>query len=244
MEVHHHTNTPRQKWTHYFWEFFMLFLAVTAGFFVENIREHFVETRREKQFILSMIADVNEDVRQMDSILFRRNTKLVMMDSLLILLNLDNREKFSDQIYYFARWLPRTIKVVSNNGTMTQLKNAGNLRLIRSDPAAEIMMEYDQQERFGSILEEREEAMILQTYAYLKTIFDARIFDKMVTGMIIARPEGKPRLLLNDKAHISEFYSQVHFLKNVNTYQIQFGENRLTLAKKVLDVLKREYHIK
>jgi len=35
MEVHAHTHTERKKWTHYFWEFFMLFLAVTLGFFVE-----------------------------------------------------------------------------------------------------------------------------------------------------------------------------------------------------------------
>jgi hypothetical protein len=45
MEVHAHTHTPRKKWTHYFWEFFMLFLAVTLGFLVENWREHFVEKK-------------------------------------------------------------------------------------------------------------------------------------------------------------------------------------------------------
>ena len=39
MEVHHHAHTPRKKWTHYFWEFFMLFLAVNCGFFVENQRD-------------------------------------------------------------------------------------------------------------------------------------------------------------------------------------------------------------
>ena len=27
MEVHAHTHTARKKWTHYFWEFLMLFLA-------------------------------------------------------------------------------------------------------------------------------------------------------------------------------------------------------------------------
>ena len=48
MEVHQHTHTPRKKWTHYFWEFFMLFLAVTLGFFVENQREHYIEGQREK----------------------------------------------------------------------------------------------------------------------------------------------------------------------------------------------------
>jgi hypothetical protein len=31
MEVHAHTHTARKKWTHYFWEFIMLFLAVSCG---------------------------------------------------------------------------------------------------------------------------------------------------------------------------------------------------------------------
>ena len=42
MEVHHHSSpapggshTPRKKWTHYFWEFLMLFLAVFCGFLAE-----------------------------------------------------------------------------------------------------------------------------------------------------------------------------------------------------------------
>jgi hypothetical protein len=42
MEVHHHAHTARKKWTHYFWEFFMLFLAVFCGFLAENQREHYI----------------------------------------------------------------------------------------------------------------------------------------------------------------------------------------------------------
>ena len=37
MEVHHHGHTERKKWTHYLWEFLMLFLAVFAGFLAENL---------------------------------------------------------------------------------------------------------------------------------------------------------------------------------------------------------------
>ena len=34
MEVHAHPHTPRKKWTHYFWEFLMLFRAVfNLGFY-------------------------------------------------------------------------------------------------------------------------------------------------------------------------------------------------------------------
>ena len=51
MEVHAHSHTPRKKWTHYFWEFLMLFLAVFCGFLAEYQLEHVIEQKREKQFI-------------------------------------------------------------------------------------------------------------------------------------------------------------------------------------------------
>ena len=68
MEVHTHAHTERKKWTHYFWEFFMLFLAVTLGFFVENKREHYVEHQREKQYMVSMLEDLKKDTAQINSI--------------------------------------------------------------------------------------------------------------------------------------------------------------------------------
>lgn len=46
MEVHHHTQTPRKKWTHYFWEFLMSFLTVTLGILVENERVHYIGKRK------------------------------------------------------------------------------------------------------------------------------------------------------------------------------------------------------
>lgn len=55
MEVHHHSHTARKKFTHYLWEFLMLFLAVFCGFLAENIREHRVEHAREAQFIKSLV---------------------------------------------------------------------------------------------------------------------------------------------------------------------------------------------
>jgi len=61
MEVHHHAHTERKKWTHYFWEFLMLFLAVFAGFLAENLREHYVEHQRETKFAHRLLADLRQD---------------------------------------------------------------------------------------------------------------------------------------------------------------------------------------
>jgi hypothetical protein len=66
MEIHAHTHTERKKWTHYLWEFLMLFLAVFCGFLAENQREHMVEHQREKEFIKSLIVDIQNDAKLID----------------------------------------------------------------------------------------------------------------------------------------------------------------------------------
>ena len=65
MEVHAHAHTPGKKWTHYFWEFFMLFLAVFCGFLAENEREHLVEHKQEKQYMKLMLEDVKTDTAEL-----------------------------------------------------------------------------------------------------------------------------------------------------------------------------------
>ena len=61
MEVHAHTHTARKKWTHYFWEFLMLFLAVFCGFLAENKREHMIEHQREKKLMAEIVEDLKKD---------------------------------------------------------------------------------------------------------------------------------------------------------------------------------------
>ena len=39
MEVHHHPHVEKKNFKQYFLEFLMIFLAVTLGFFAENVRE-------------------------------------------------------------------------------------------------------------------------------------------------------------------------------------------------------------
>src|ERR1700752_5262126 len=51
MEVHHHPHIEKKNFKEYFLEFLMIFLAVTLGFFAENIREHYTETDNAKKFL-------------------------------------------------------------------------------------------------------------------------------------------------------------------------------------------------
>src|SRR6187402_2087010 len=69
MEVHHHAHHEGKKnWKSYIWEFLMLFLAVFCGFLAEYQLEHVIEQNREKQFIKLMIADLESDSLEINSI--------------------------------------------------------------------------------------------------------------------------------------------------------------------------------
>ena len=62
MEVHAHTHTPdshrEKKWTHYLWEFLMLFLAVFCGFLAENLRENRVEHKRTLLYANQFLEEI------------------------------------------------------------------------------------------------------------------------------------------------------------------------------------------
>src|SRR5262245_40833103 len=82
MEVHHHSHSQRKKWTHYFWEFLMLFLAVNLGFFVENKREHYIERLRVKEFAQSLASDIARDTANLAYIINRIKIQIRNTDSL------------------------------------------------------------------------------------------------------------------------------------------------------------------
>jgi len=91
MEVHHpHHPTHKKKWSEYIIEFVMFFTAVTLGFFVENYREHYVEKRREDQFILDIRKDIISDSMQLSKLYHQHKSRRQFYDSLLVIYNNDN----------------------------------------------------------------------------------------------------------------------------------------------------------
>src|SRR5687767_8589453 len=143
MEVHSHTHTPRKKWTHYFWEFLMLFLAVFCGFLAEYKLEHTIEHQREKQYIRSLVADLESDQTVLSQHILHVKTGISMMDSVITILNTPMLiEIHSGSLYYLARLGPRLSPLSTNNRTFEQLKNSGNFRLIRKISTSNKIMTY------------------------------------------------------------------------------------------------------
>ena len=247
MEVHTDSHTPRKKWTHYFWEFLMLFLAVTLGFFVENQREHYIEHQREKQFIGSLFNDIRSDTANIARIISARTAKERMLDSISNMMNSLRPANFIKQIYPYAVYVGRTLpyRFLPNDGTMQQLKNSGALRLIRNRVVVDSISKYDINVRnmLGQYAVEENQIEHYRTAG--AKIFDALVFSEMIdeNAAVVRPPADNTSFQPYSSRELSEWNYRIYGLNGINKANRRDLRSLLKQATELLDLLKKEYHL-
>ena len=246
MEVHHHAHTSRKKWSHYFWEFIMLFLAVFCGFLAEYYLEHTIEHSREKQFIKSLVNDIKADIAHLNTTIEKRNQKVERLDSLFNLLNSPRYTEFGSSMYFNAIHTGRLvdIKFTPNDGTLQQLKNAGGLRLIRNRAVADSITRYDVSIRNLEKLGEQE-VMVTQEYRMAANkVFDAKVLSSMLDeNNVSRRPPGNPALLPFTNKELAEVNYGIHTVKIITRGMRRDSRILLQQATNLLATIKKEYHL-
>ena len=135
MEVHAHSHTERKKWTHYFWEFFMLFLAVTSGFFVENQREHYIENQRAKELAKNLYKEIYVDSIAIQQKIAIRNRKEEECTYFINYVKDSSLTDLSPRFYPAYTWAflqSAQLLFEPNDGILNQLRNSGELRYFKS----------------------------------------------------------------------------------------------------------------
>ena len=249
MEVHHHSHTERKKWSHYFWEFFMLFLAVTLGFFVENQREHFIEHQREKKYIRSMIEDLKEDTSSFRNAIDINGRACRDLDTLIMLLKRDDRNLFAKRIYYMARFTPIADPyLVCQDKTYEQLKNSGSLRLIQKETVLNEISRYYQINKY---IESGPTPMQYQNrrdwILSVDQLFDAETLQEMMRSFGSEKtdiPEDHFALLKADEKTINTICTRYHFMYSTKKVISLDAKKFIEQAASLIDFLKKEYHFK
>ncbi len=245
METHAHEmhKVPGHGLKHYLFEFLMLFLAVFCGFLAENIREHKVETEREKQYVESLLIDLKTDVINIESVQKRNLAHKQIGDSLFLLLTSADYPSKTNSIYYFGRGFSSRIHFNMTDGTLKQLTNAGGLRLIRQKNLVDSLQAY--QNIYSEVIQAQEQKEIqLQNYRdEICKVFDVRVFEKMITGDEITRPIGNPALILQNKELINVILMKAHFVKR-NISQLMTVLDRMRIkALNLQKTINNDYHI-
>jgi len=135
MEVHAHSHTARKKWTHYFWEFLMLFLAVFCGFFAEYQLEHKIEKDREKEYAGALYDELLEDSVSFSNKMKARSEKEKDCDYLWSYIkdsSLTDLPKAFYPAYTTVFYLINSYTFEPKDGILSQLKSSGSLRYFKS----------------------------------------------------------------------------------------------------------------
>jgi len=243
MEVHHHAHTSRKKWTHYFWEFFMLFLAVTLGFFVENQREHYIEHKRGLQYIGSFVEDLKTDTSRFSFVIKAYAKKEAGLDQLYLCYDSIKLNKNSpDCIRNIYAATIGYEDLIYTDRTLQQLKNAGGLRLLEEEDADSIIS-YDQLLRYLLKVESSSlQEMQTRVRATRNSVFAYSEITE--TSWAKGTQPGKVDLISNDKELLNRFFNEAMVYRFACRFQLR---QTIKLKEKAITLIKfysEKYHLK
>ncbi len=244
MEVHHHPNVEKKNFKEYFLEFLMIFLAVTLGFFAENIREHLTDKDKEKIYIQNLYEDLKSD-----TIAFSKYQKSNLeffnkIDSLVILIKSSDRNNHINEIYFLARTATmRNGVVYPNERTFDEMKSAGLLRLISNRQIADSVSYY--YNALKGVTGQNQ--FILQKISdYMQSvskIFDGEILLKILKNSTEEQPSDSLKLLTDDPLVINELLVNAQYLYGAISLQNGWVIDQENGAKRLIESIKKEYNL-
>jgi hypothetical protein len=256
MEVHHHAHSSpthsgalRKRWTHYFWEFLMLFFAVFCGFLAENLREHYIEHMREKKYARTLYQDLKVDTATLNKTINTNIYVTARIDTFRSMVQNNEINAFpSGTWYYYARFGTRYFHIPFQDATIDQLKSSGGLRYFRKDKIVNSIARYDQSCRdlltllrfqdpiYSDIIIARN---VILNANYLDEIMD---FDISPINIDSFKMKQIPLLSTNKSDFIQ--YSNLCQLRSYNNkYMLRSIQVVLKNAESLLSELKKEYDL-
>jgi hypothetical protein len=240
MEVHHHPDLQHKKknFKEYFLEFIMIFLAVTLGFFAEQMRESVADHNRGKEFMKSMIEDLKTDTANISSFSVKANVALIQMDSLMDMMRSPDRVKYGKITTKLSRF-------GLNDRTYEEMKNSGSLRLIADGVLSDSVSEYyASQTHFKEQAEIQIEEMTEYIHSAVK-VFDGAVFQNMLQKFPyqINPPTGNPQLLTNDANIINEFVGSLHYYSAIVVINLSYAEQEKDFTIRLIKMIQKKYHL-
>lgn len=249
MEVHHHPDLHHKpkKWKEYFLEFLMIFLAVTMGFIAENIREHFVLKKHEKEYMVSLVRDLNNDIAGLTRSEASVTRYVHGADSIFSLFKTADFKNTSGAIYYFGRTIALRNLWRSNDGTIQQLNYSGGLRLIENKNVIDSIQDYIDNLKVLSQFLSLEDAQLSEYRKAMSKVFSGFVLNDMLdmkTGMAATHLNYNPELQSTAKNDINDLAVQIALVKTNRVNQLLILKDLKTKASSIIKLINKEYSLK
>jgi hypothetical protein len=261
MEVHHHPDLThkRKKFKEYFLEFLMIFLAVTLGFFAENIRESITDHAKEKEYMTAMIEDLQNDIVNINTEVKGNRLLLSGLDTLLDLLS-NPQNDINYQRKLFINSLINTywyMPVHFSDLTISQLKYTGNFRLIQNHKVANGILLYEQGVdackynydlllNYYHIYEATNKELFNMSLA--RTAFKAIERDFTTVFLPLNQidemvPQGK-YIDNNEPKLFSKYHDDILYYQTTLSNVTNITEKQKETADSLIQLIRKEYHLR
>jgi hypothetical protein len=202
------------SWRHYIFEFLILFVAVTAGFLVDNWREKLSDQSREREYVQLLINDLKSDKGKLNAFKANLEYRNAYVDTLLAEFNLENLKVKSRELHFYAMNVAMIISISGldpTDGAFTLLQNDGFRVIQKRSIIDSVFLYYEGVRRinnhYGELLESNHE--ILST---MMGIFDFKVFNQQWNPLIsnkFDRSAGNPGVIQQDPKQHGIFINQL-----------------------------------
>lgn len=229
--------SKKRNWSSYFKEFFMLFLAISLGFFVENQREAYVENKSAKVLAQSMLEDLEQDRKALQEGIRFMEEKDQNMDEFLRMLHAPGADWDTVAFYKSMTMVFSTFPFSPTDGTYSQMKSSGTLRYF-DQRLVNKMNAYDNQLKktiFRDELVEKAEWELVPVAAPL--------INFEVTGELrFNKPITKETYIkIRDQDTLDLFINKVVTVRTMMGRSLQECKTQLELGEDLIKELKDEY---
>jgi hypothetical protein len=241
--------SPKKKWKEYLIDFMMLFVAVTLGFYAENLRDQHNEKNREISYLKNVHEDLIVDLTQLEFVTLVNQNRLLLLDSLILEINKADPDLPS--LYYFIRNLVLRTTFESSHMGLDQIKTAGGLRLIQNNNIISGIQQYERLLNSANKLEELRERMLEQARLKTSEVFDASTIYQMVKNQnsinilssvtLFNRPEHAAPFVVRDRKNFNELIGLIITGVNSNIYLNAHYANLKSIAKELDAAIMAEY---
>ena len=225
MEVqkHPHHIRHKKKWFEYALEFLMIFFAVTLGFFAENMREHFVESKTTQGYLKTFQQELihNKNIIHNSDSTFQ--ALMPSVDSLAVIFY-EKRENTDLKIV--GRLILNSRRIIAPSidvAAYQQLVNSGGLKFIHNEALKDSMSNYSSIiqnfENYNSILF----SIITGDYSQLHSLEDYHDLIGNTTHVPELLPypelsERERRLMVSFyRTFYVKYVSDIRLLRRLNT---------------------------
>jgi len=234
-----------KNWKGYLLDFIMLFLAISLGFLADNFREKFSDRNKEREYIQSMIEDVEEDGINIKNAISVNTQRIQYLDSLLnkcFNYKGTNVEKMKLN-QFFSQVLVHPEFIAPTELTMQQLKNAGGMRLIKSKKAINEIIRYD-----SKLKKIANQQLYYEKYQIKSIDIGTKIFNLQKLIQALKNPNNKStpedfELITDDPLFLKELGNSVAMYKGIMEYYVLLLNEMDEQAQVLIKTLHQEYKL-